>query len=183
MCVPNLVPIGPHTATCIRLEGYTHRHTHTHTHTLAYIDIDDRQSYCVTMYTITISYVGLLIFPFNFILFAMVPVAIITYPNHRNILFLIISSSVSYIPSNVLCNPPVYLHVGRMRGVMHQRQSSVAIVFKCQDAFLLVFVESPRFACIQKDRNDKIKMYDHANCHNYGSYIAVNPLSLLAAQV
>ena len=38
MCVPNLVPIGPQTATCIRLEGYTH--THTHTHTLSYIDID-----------------------------------------------------------------------------------------------------------------------------------------------
>ena len=38
MCVPNLVPIGPEMATCIRLEGYTH--THTHTHTLSYIDID-----------------------------------------------------------------------------------------------------------------------------------------------
>ena len=38
MCVPNLVPIGPQPATCIRLEGYTH--THTHTHTLSYIDID-----------------------------------------------------------------------------------------------------------------------------------------------
>ena len=36
MRVPNLVPIGPQTATCIRLEGYTH----THTHTLSYIDID-----------------------------------------------------------------------------------------------------------------------------------------------
>ena len=34
MCVPNLVPIGPETATCIRLERYTHRHT------LSYIDID-----------------------------------------------------------------------------------------------------------------------------------------------
>ena len=34
MCVPNLVSIGPQTATCIRLEGYTHRHT------LSYIDID-----------------------------------------------------------------------------------------------------------------------------------------------
>ena len=34
MRVPNLVPIGPQTATCIRLEGYTHRHT------LSYIDID-----------------------------------------------------------------------------------------------------------------------------------------------
>ena len=41
MCVPNLVPIGPQTATCIRLEGYTH--THTHTHTLSYIDIDETQ--------------------------------------------------------------------------------------------------------------------------------------------
>ena len=39
MCVPNLVPIGPQTATCIRLEGYTH--THTHTHTLSYIDIEE----------------------------------------------------------------------------------------------------------------------------------------------
>ena len=29
MCVPNFVPIGPQTATCIFLEGYTHRHTHT----------------------------------------------------------------------------------------------------------------------------------------------------------
>ena len=29
MCVPNLVRIGPQTATCIRLEGYTHTHTHT----------------------------------------------------------------------------------------------------------------------------------------------------------
>ena len=37
MCVPNLVPIGPQTATCIRLEGYTH------THTLLYIDIDNQQ--------------------------------------------------------------------------------------------------------------------------------------------
>ena len=36
MCVPNLVPIGPETATCIRLERYTHRHT------LSYIDIDLR---------------------------------------------------------------------------------------------------------------------------------------------
>ena len=35
MCVPNLVPIGPQTAMCIRLEGYTHRHT------LSYIDIDE----------------------------------------------------------------------------------------------------------------------------------------------
>ena len=34
MCVPNLVPIGPETATCIRFERYTHRHT------LSYIDID-----------------------------------------------------------------------------------------------------------------------------------------------
>ena len=34
MCVPNLVPIGPETATCIRLERYTHRHT------FSYIDID-----------------------------------------------------------------------------------------------------------------------------------------------
>ena len=33
MCVPNLVPIGPETATCIRLERYIHRHT------LSYIDI------------------------------------------------------------------------------------------------------------------------------------------------
>ena len=33
MCVPNLVPIGPQTATCIRLEGYRH--------TLSYIDIED----------------------------------------------------------------------------------------------------------------------------------------------
>ena len=30
MCVPNLVPIGPQTATCIRLEGYTHTHARTH---------------------------------------------------------------------------------------------------------------------------------------------------------
>ena len=36
MCVSNLVPIGPETATCIRLERYTHRHT------LSYIDIDLR---------------------------------------------------------------------------------------------------------------------------------------------
>ena len=34
MRVPNLVPIGPQAATCIRPEGYTH------THTLSYIDID-----------------------------------------------------------------------------------------------------------------------------------------------
>ena len=27
MCVPNLVPIGLKMATCICLEGYTHRHT------------------------------------------------------------------------------------------------------------------------------------------------------------
>ena len=38
MCVPNLVPIGPQAATCIRPEGYTH--TQTDTHTLSYIDID-----------------------------------------------------------------------------------------------------------------------------------------------
>ena len=37
MCVPNFVPIGAETATCIRLEGYTHRHT------LSYIDIDHGQ--------------------------------------------------------------------------------------------------------------------------------------------
>ena len=42
MCVLNLVPIGPQTATCIRLEGYTHRHT------LSYIDID---RYRYTVYT------------------------------------------------------------------------------------------------------------------------------------
>ena len=35
MCVPNVVPIGPQTPTCIRLEGYTHRHT------LSYIDIEN----------------------------------------------------------------------------------------------------------------------------------------------
>ena len=29
MCVPNLVPIGPQTATCVRLEGYTHTRTHS----------------------------------------------------------------------------------------------------------------------------------------------------------
>ena len=29
MRVPNLIPIGPQAATCIRPEGYTHRHTHT----------------------------------------------------------------------------------------------------------------------------------------------------------
>ena len=34
MRVPNLVPIGPQAATCIRPEGYTD------THTLSYIDID-----------------------------------------------------------------------------------------------------------------------------------------------
>ena len=39
MRVPNLVPIGPQVATCIRPEGYTHRQTDTHT--LSYIDIDD----------------------------------------------------------------------------------------------------------------------------------------------
>ena len=36
MCVPNLVPIGPQTATCIRLERiktHTHARTHTRTHT------------------------------------------------------------------------------------------------------------------------------------------------------
>ena len=38
MRVPNLVPIGPQAATCIRPEGYTH--TQTDTHTLSYIDID-----------------------------------------------------------------------------------------------------------------------------------------------
>ena len=32
MCVPNLVPIGPQAATCIRPEGYTHTHRQTHTH-------------------------------------------------------------------------------------------------------------------------------------------------------
>ena len=37
MRVPNLVPIGPQAATCMRPEGYTHRQTHTHT--LSYIDI------------------------------------------------------------------------------------------------------------------------------------------------
>ena len=42
MCVPYLVPIGPQTATCIRLEGYTHRHT------LSYIDID--QGYAVIVH-------------------------------------------------------------------------------------------------------------------------------------
>ena len=38
MRVPNLVPIGPQAATCIRREGYTHRQTdrQTHTHTLLY---------------------------------------------------------------------------------------------------------------------------------------------------
>ena len=42
MRVPNLVPIGPQAATCIRPEGYTHRQTdrQTDTHTLSYIDID-----------------------------------------------------------------------------------------------------------------------------------------------
>ena len=50
MCVPNLVPIGPQTAKCICLEGYTHTHarmhartharTRTHTHSPIYIDID-----------------------------------------------------------------------------------------------------------------------------------------------
>ena len=34
MRMPNLVPIGPQAATCIRPEGYTD------THTLSYIDID-----------------------------------------------------------------------------------------------------------------------------------------------
>ena len=46
MCVPNLVPIGPQTATRICLEGYTRArarvhagtHAHTHTHPLLYID-------------------------------------------------------------------------------------------------------------------------------------------------
>ena len=44
MRVPNLVPIGPQAATCIRPEGYTHRQTdrQTDTHTLSYIDIDDK---------------------------------------------------------------------------------------------------------------------------------------------
>ena len=44
MRVPNLVPIGPQAATCIRPEGYTHRQTdrQTDTHTLSYIDIDKR---------------------------------------------------------------------------------------------------------------------------------------------
>ena len=46
MCVPNLVPIGPQTATCICLEGYTHRHTHT----LSYIDID-HPSHCPTIFS------------------------------------------------------------------------------------------------------------------------------------
>ena len=36
MRVPNLVPIGPQAATCIRPEGHTHRQTHTHSP----IDID-----------------------------------------------------------------------------------------------------------------------------------------------
>ena len=40
MRVPNLVPIGPQAATCIRPEGYTHRQTDRQTHTLSYIDID-----------------------------------------------------------------------------------------------------------------------------------------------
>ena len=48
MCVPNLAPIGPQTATCIRLEGYTH--THTHTHTLSYIDIDCVHATSVNMF-------------------------------------------------------------------------------------------------------------------------------------
>ena len=41
MRVPNLVPIGPQAATCIRPEGYTHRQTdrQTDTHTLSYIDL------------------------------------------------------------------------------------------------------------------------------------------------
>ena len=47
MCMPNLVPIGPETATCIRLERYTHRHT------LSYIDIDNVLLAC---YTIGYSY-------------------------------------------------------------------------------------------------------------------------------
>ena len=33
------------------------------------------------------------------------------------------------------------LQVGRMRGVIHMQQSSVAIVFKCLDAFHWNFVE------------------------------------------
>ena len=39
MRVPNLVPIGPQAATCIRPEGYTD------THTLSYIDIDSALYY------------------------------------------------------------------------------------------------------------------------------------------
>ena len=44
MCVPNLVPIGPETATCIRLERYTNRHT------LSYIDIDLTRLVCQVRY-------------------------------------------------------------------------------------------------------------------------------------
>ena len=41
-----------------------------------------------------------------------------------------------------ICNSPVYLLTRRIIGEMHLQQYSVATVFKCQDALLLIFVNS-----------------------------------------
>jgi hypothetical protein len=84
-------------------------------------------------------------------MFARVPLALVTWPNHLSFLFL--ASQQAVMASDVLDDQLSDLDVGGMGRVVDVEKSSVTVELKSVYALIDLSIQNPKFCCIHEHRD------------------------------